>query len=69
MLQLTSRFLTDFYLLVGDWAAGIVATWPDDSRQARPDPGVIAETIRPATGGSDHQPGRRQIQTTPGTAG
>jgi DNA-binding PadR family transcriptional regulator len=50
-LQLTSRFLTDFYLLVGEWArwaTGIVETWPDDPRHARPDPEVIAETVRRA---------------------
>ena len=50
-LQLTSRFLTDFYLLVGQWAgwaASIVETWPDDPRQAKPDPQVIAETVRRA---------------------
>lgn len=40
-LQLTSRFVTDFYLLVLDWArwaAAIVETWPDDPRQATPRP-------------------------------
>jgi DNA-binding PadR family transcriptional regulator len=60
VLQLTSRFLTDFYLLVGDWAtwaADIVATWPDDPRQASPGPGIIAETIRRAADGSQRQPG------------
>jgi PadR family transcriptional regulator, regulatory protein AphA len=54
-LQLTSRFLTDFYLLVGqwaDWAAAIVQTWPDDPRQAKPDPEVIAETVRRAADGA-----------------
>src|SRR5215467_3010653 len=54
-LQLTSRFLTDFYLLVGQWAswaASIVETWPDDPRQAKPDPEVIAETVRRAAGGA-----------------
>ena len=54
-LQLASRFLTDFYLLVLDWArwaSGIVDTWPDDPRQARPDPTVIAETIRRAAAGA-----------------
>lgn len=59
VLQLTSRFLTDFYLLVGDWAAwaaGIAASWPDDPRQADPDPAIIAETIRRAAGGSQRQP-------------
>jgi DNA-binding PadR family transcriptional regulator len=53
-LQLTSRFLTDFYLLVGNWAAWatqIVTGWPDDPRQASHDPSVIAETnLRAATG-------------------
>jgi len=55
VLQLTSRFLTDFYLLVGDWAnwaTGIVAAWPGDPRHANPDPAVIAETIRRAADGS-----------------
>ena len=54
-LQLTSRFLTDFYLLVGQWAgwaASIVETWPDDPRQAKPDPQVIAETVRRAAYGA-----------------
>ena len=54
-LQLTSRFLTDFYLLVGEWArwaATIVAAWPDDPRQAKPDPEVIAEIIRRAADGA-----------------
>lgn len=47
-LQLTSRFITDFYLLVLDWAqwaSAIVETWPDDPRQAARDPRVIAETV------------------------
>jgi DNA-binding PadR family transcriptional regulator len=47
-LQLSSRFLTDFYLLVLDWArwaAGIVDTWPDDPRQAHHDQNVLAETV------------------------
>ena len=63
VLQLTSRFLTDFYLLVGDWAAwaaGIVASWPDDPRQAIPDPSVLAETIRRAAAGGQRQPGGTQ---------
>ena len=50
-LQLASRFITDFYLLVLDWArwaAAIVETWPDDPRQARPDPQIIAETVERA---------------------
>jgi DNA-binding PadR family transcriptional regulator len=54
-LQLTSRFLTDFYLLVGQWARWadtVVATWPDDPRQAKHDPQVIAETVRRAAEGA-----------------
>jgi DNA-binding PadR family transcriptional regulator len=54
-LQLTSRFLTDFYLLVGEWArwaAGIVETWPHDPRHASHDPTVIAETLRRAATGT-----------------
>ena len=59
VLQLTSRFLTDFYLLVADWAAcaaGIAATWPDSPRHARPGPALLAETLRRATDGSQRQP-------------
>jgi DNA-binding PadR family transcriptional regulator len=58
-LQLTSRFITDFYLLVLDWArwaAATVETWPDDPRQATHDPRVITETVyraRGAAGGGD----------------
>jgi DNA-binding PadR family transcriptional regulator len=59
-LQLTSRFITDFYLLVLEWArwaATIVETWPDDPRQAGYDAQVIAETAerahRAAGDGSD----------------
>jgi DNA-binding PadR family transcriptional regulator len=72
VLQLTSRFLTDFYLLVGDWAAwaaGIVASWPDDPGQARPDPAVLAETLRRAAGGLEGQPGPRPARSEPGRAG
>ena len=50
-LELTARFLTDFYALVGDWArwaAGLVERWPDDGRQAQPDPSVVEETVRRA---------------------
>jgi DNA-binding PadR family transcriptional regulator len=62
-LQLTSRFLTDFYLLVGDWAhwaSGIVETWPDDVRKARADPDVIAETTRRAATGAQPRPMTQQ---------
>jgi DNA-binding PadR family transcriptional regulator len=50
-LQLVSRFITDFYLLVlnwARWAANIVETWPDDPRQARHEPDVLAETVERA---------------------
>jgi PadR family transcriptional regulator, regulatory protein AphA len=60
-LQLTSRFLTDFYAMVGSWAAWatqIVDGWPDDPRQARHDPAVIAETTRRAAAGA--RPQQRQ---------
>ena len=72
VLALTSRFLTDFYLLVGAWAAwatGIAATWPDDPRQASPDPAVLTETLRRAAEGSGHQAGRRPTQAAPGPKG
>ena len=54
-LQLTSRFITDFYLLVlqwAGWATAIVETWPDDPRRAHSDPRVLAETIERARLGS-----------------
>lgn len=63
-LQLASRFITDFYLLVLDWArwaAAIVETWPDDPRQATHDPQIIAETVeraRRAAGDGDHTAAR-----------
>jgi DNA-binding PadR family transcriptional regulator len=50
-LQLASRFITDFYLLVlnwAGWATTIVDTWPDDPRQARHEPEVLAETVERA---------------------
>ncbi len=37
VLQLTSRFLTDFYILLDDWAAwatGIAGDWPDDPAES-----------------------------------
>jgi hypothetical protein len=50
-LALSSRFLTDFYVLVGEWArwaAGVVETWPDNLGEAPHDPEMIAETLRRA---------------------
>jgi DNA-binding PadR family transcriptional regulator len=58
-LLLTSRFLTDFYLLVGEWArwaSTMVGTWPDDLRQAEPDPAVVAEIVRRAAEGASATP-------------
>jgi PadR family transcriptional regulator, regulatory protein AphA len=62
-LQLTSRFLTDFYLLVLDWARwadAIVETWPDDPRNAPADPEVMAETRRRAAIGAHGRHNRMQ---------
>jgi DNA-binding PadR family transcriptional regulator len=49
--SLAGRFLTDFYALVknwAEWAAGAVDSWPDDVRDAKPDSGAMAETLRRA---------------------
>ena len=54
-LMLTSRFLTDFYLLLrqwAQWASAQIDSWPDDPHQARHDPAEIEETIRRAATGS-----------------
>jgi DNA-binding PadR family transcriptional regulator len=70
-LQLASRFITDFYLLVLDWArwaAAIVETWPDDPRQATHNPQAIAETVaraRRAAGDANHPPARPRTRRTP----
>jgi len=53
-LQLTSRFITDFYLLVlewSHWAANLVETWPEDVRRATSDPVVLVETVERARRG------------------
>ena len=50
-LQLASRFITDFYVLVLEWArwaTALVESWPDDPRDAVPDPSALAETVRRA---------------------
>jgi PadR family transcriptional regulator AphA len=50
-LDLTARFVTDFYAMVGEWAAwanGVVATWPDDPSRAVSDPSIGTETLRRA---------------------
>ena len=49
---LVGAFLTDFYALVATWsawAATQVEAWPDDPRDARPDPAALAEVARRAT--------------------
>jgi len=49
--QLTGAFLTDFYAMVKDWAdrsMAIVAKWPDDPGDARPDVPALAESVRRA---------------------
>jgi DNA-binding PadR family transcriptional regulator len=54
-LQLTSRFITEFYLLVlnwSRWAASLVETWPDDPRSATHNPAVLVETVKRARQGS-----------------
>ena len=54
-LQLTSRFITDFYLLVADWArwaSSMVEDWPDDPRQAQHDPAALTETVYRARRGA-----------------
>jgi hypothetical protein len=53
-LQLVSRFITDFYVLVlewAEWAAGIVEAWPDSPRDAQPDRREVAETVERARAG------------------
>jgi DNA-binding PadR family transcriptional regulator len=50
-LELTARFITDFYALVASWAtwaSGRVGTWPDDPSQAHADPAEARETLRRA---------------------
>lgn len=45
---LGGRFLTDYCLMVArwaDWATAVVATWPDDPREADPDLAGMAETV------------------------
>jgi DNA-binding PadR family transcriptional regulator len=49
--MLGGAFLTDFYAMVDRWAAWAatqVEAWPDDVRQARPDPEAMAEIARRA---------------------
>jgi DNA-binding PadR family transcriptional regulator len=57
-LELTSRFVTDFYAFVGAWAAwatGIVEKWPDDPRAAKADTAETEETVRRAAAAAGEQ--------------
>lgn len=59
-LELVSRFMTDFYALVGTWAAwasGMVATWPEDPRDAQPDRAITEETVRRAAAAASSEVG------------
>jgi PadR family transcriptional regulator, regulatory protein AphA len=54
-LMLTSRFLTDFYLFLREWAqwaSALVESWPDDPQQAKHDQDELAETVRRAGTGA-----------------
>ena len=58
-LQLTSRFITDFYLLVlswARWATSVVESWPNDPRRADHDPSVLAQTVGRARRGARGEP-------------
>lgn len=60
-LQLASRFITDFYVLVlewSQWAAGVVATWPDDPRRATHDLSALAGTVARARSALEDQAGQ-----------
>jgi DNA-binding PadR family transcriptional regulator len=49
--MLGGRFLTDFYLMVAEWAAwasGVVEQWPDDPRQAELDPAELEVGVQRA---------------------
>jgi PadR family transcriptional regulator, regulatory protein AphA len=71
-LTLTSRFLTDFYALVHDWARWaeeIVQHWPDDPRHAQHDAAALEETVRLARRvARANQPGPGRASPEPGTA-
>jgi PadR family transcriptional regulator, regulatory protein AphA len=59
-LELVSRFMTDFYALVGSWAvwaSGVVATWPEDPRDARPNRALTEETVRRAAAAANSTEG------------
>jgi DNA-binding PadR family transcriptional regulator len=59
-LNLTARFITDFYAMVGAWArwaSGIVETWPDDPAQATLNPAEAEETVRRAAAAAESEAG------------
>lgn len=48
-LNLTARFLNDFYAMVGEWArwaTAVVEAWPDDPAKATADLSAFEETVR-----------------------
>jgi PadR family transcriptional regulator AphA len=50
-LDLTARFLTDFYAFVGEWArwaSSVVELWPEDPREAKGSTAIMEETLRRA---------------------
>jgi PadR family transcriptional regulator, regulatory protein AphA len=70
-LELTGRFLSDLYAIVGDWARwaeGIVETWPEDPRQAHPDLSAIEETVRRAAASSEAVRKRHHQRSNPPAA-
>ncbi|MFC8525797.1 PadR family transcriptional regulator [Nocardia sp. NPDC057227] len=57
--MLAGAFFTEFYAMVArwsDWAAGQVASWPDDPAQAVADPAALAEIARRADWASPPTP-------------
>lgn len=58
-LDLTARFLIDFYAMVGEWArlaTRVVTAWPDDPRQATRDVAVAEESMRRAEAAAAGEP-------------
>lgn len=56
--QLTGRFITDFYLLVLEWAdraAAVVGSWPDQPGQASSSRSVLEETVDRARRGTQRR--------------
>jgi PadR family transcriptional regulator AphA len=60
-----ARFMVDFYEMVdswADWAAGVVAQWPDDLSRVEPTLDVAREIIRRAERRASRTEGRRPEQ-------